>query len=444
MRATSRTLILMLAAALVLSLAGTVFAAEKVKLKYTYWGSPLEKKAQEDMIKSFMEAYPHIEVQPIYIPSDYETKITAMIAAGDPPDVGQLNEGLALKWALEGAVLDIMPFIERDPEISLDSRLDVSWYLYDGGTKTVGTNLAVETIQLWYNKDIFDKAGIPYPPATPGEWTWDEFLQTAIALTVDRNGKHPGEAGFNPNNIQTYGIAFGTSTGVVLPFVWSNGGEWFNEDGTQTTINSPESVEAMQKLADLMHKYHVAPTPTQRQSFPAYNIMLQTQKVAMVIDGQWALLDLAPSRFEVGVAPLPIFKKPVCLELGAPNVIFKGTKHPEEAWLLYKWTTSADKVLPLIQGGLWMPLQTEYYTDPAKMDEWITDGVHPPEYKEAVIDYVLNHGRQSPAYYMKNWSEIERAISQGMANFWLGKESAQEAADRVAKEIAPLLQGKYN
>lgn len=443
-RLTKRVVVMAILVTFVLSLGAANILAQQVNLKYTYWGSPLEKTAQEEMIESFMEAYPHINVQPIYIPSDYVTRITAMVAAGDAPDVGQLGEGLALQWAEEGAVMDLVPFMEKDPDVSFESRLEATWYLFGGGEKTLGTNLAAETMQLFYNKDIFDAAGVAYPPSTPGEWTWDEFVETARALTVDRNGRHPGEEGFDGNAIQTFGVAFGTWWGPVLPFVWSNNGDWFNEDGTETLINAPESVEAMQALADLMHVERVAPTPTQSQNFPAFNILLQTRRVAMVVDGQWALLDLAPAPFNLGVAPLPVHKEPHALILGAPNVIFSQTQHPEEAWLLYKWTTTAESVMPLIQNGLWMPLQTEYYTDPEKMDIWLTDGVHPPEYKEAVIDYALDYGRRSPTYYLRNWPEIDQAIGQGLSNFWLGREDAQTATDRIAAEIAPLMEGRYD
>ena len=109
------------------------------------------------MLKDFMEAYPHIEVEGIHIPSDYTTKITAMVAAGEAPDVGQLDEGLAMQWAEEGAVLDLMPFIDKDPDVSIESRLPMTWYWYDGGQKTMGPNLAVEVIVLFYNKDISTK-----------------------------------------------------------------------------------------------------------------------------------------------------------------------------------------------------------------------------------------------------------------------------------------------
>ena len=80
-----------------------------------------------------------------------------------------------------------------------------------------------------------------------------------------------------------------------------------------------------------------------------------------------------PSPGSIWVLPYPKLKEPVCLELGAPNVIFSGTKHPQEAWLLYKWSTSSSKVMPLIQAGLWMPLGMEYYTEPEKINEWLTE-----------------------------------------------------------------------
>lgn len=443
----NRSMSIVLISALLLTVLFTsiTYAAEEVTITYTYWGSALEREAQLQMARDFEKAHPNIKVKAIHIPANYEEKINAMVAAGNPPDVAQLAEGTALEWAEKGVVLDIMPLIEKDPDVRIEDRLPVTWYWYGKGKKTIGTNLAAEVMLLWYNKDIFDKAGVAYPPSSPDKpWTWDQFVEAARKLTTDRKGKHPGDPEFDPKNIKTYGVAFGTWWGPILPFVRSNGGDFFNEEGTAPMIDQPESVHAIQSLADLIYKHHVAPTPTQLSTFPAFNILLQTQQVAMVIDGQWALLDLAKSRFKLGVAPLPIFKKPVCLELGAPNVIFSATKHPKEAWEFYKWCTDAERVLPLIKGGLWMPLQTKWYTDPNLLKRWITAGVHPPEYKEAVVDYVLKYASRAPSYYLRNWPKIDTAIYQGLSKVFLGQETAETACKRIAKEIKPLLKGSYD
>jgi len=138
----------------------SAWAEEKVKLTYMFWGSPLERDVQFKMCLDFEKAYPNIEVKAIYTPANYQEKISAMVAAGTPPDVSQLGEGPALTWARMGVVMDLIPFMEEDPEVSIESRLPVTWYWYDKGKKTLGTNLAAEVMLLWYNKDLFDQAGV--------------------------------------------------------------------------------------------------------------------------------------------------------------------------------------------------------------------------------------------------------------------------------------------
>jgi len=70
-----------------------------ITLTYMYWGSPLERKVQENMLKAFEKAYPGIKVKAIHVPSNYDEKISAMLAGGNPPHVAQLGEGLAFEWA---------------------------------------------------------------------------------------------------------------------------------------------------------------------------------------------------------------------------------------------------------------------------------------------------------------------------------------------------------
>ena len=114
---------------------------------------------------------------------------------------------------------------------------------------------------IWYNKDIFDENNVPYPPSDPKEWTWDLFLETAIQLTTDRNGKHPNEEGFDPQKIETYGAEVSNWFADILPIIWSNGGDIADETGTKPLIGEKEAIEAVQLIADLIHVHHVTPTP---------------------------------------------------------------------------------------------------------------------------------------------------------------------------------------
>ncbi len=443
-----------------LALSGFTWAFSKtMELTFMYWGSPEERVVVEGMLKEFEEAYqdifPGIEVKALHVPANYDEKIASMVAGGMPPHVAYVSEGQVLEWAEEGVVLDILPLIEKDPDpsVQIENRIPETWYWYDGGKKTIGTNAAVEVMLTWYNKDIFDENNVPYPPSDPKEWTWDLFLETAIQLTTDRNGKHPNEEGFDRNKIKTFGVMVSGSLNNVLPIIWSNGGDIVDETGTKPLIGEKEAIEAVQLISDLIHVHHVAPTPSQTAGLPASYVALQTKQVAMVLDGQWALLDLGKmskeGRLNLGVAPCPYIKEPVCLELGSPAAIFTDAVKDdpevlEATWELYKWTTDSEKVLPLIQSGLWMPLQIWWYTEEEYLEKWLTPGIHPPEYKEAVIDYLLEYGRRSPAYYLRDWFLIYDIFYQEMDGVFSGRLTAEEACKNVAEKIEPHLKGRYD
>ena len=409
-----------------------VFADDNtVMLTFAHWGSPLEKDALAQMCQDFEKAHPNIMVNVLFTPVNYDERLSAMVAGGIAPDVSFCHEGPAFKWAYDGVVMDLKPFIDKDPEASLDSRISMSWYWFDKGKKILGASIAGEIMVLFYNKDLFDEFGVSYPPSDPDKaWTWDQFFDAAKKLTRVGKGQ------------KTFGVTFGTWPGPILPLLRSNGGEFLNSDATAPLVESPESVEVLQKLADLMNVYHVAPTPTDLESSRALNISMQSKQVAMGIDGQWMLLDLAKAGFRLGIAPIPVFKKPVSLWISAPLVIFSSTKHPKEAWELSKWIQNVQNSLPVHRSGLWMPLQTRWYKDPGLLAKWIDPKTHPPEYKQAVVDYLLKYQSQYPSFYIENWDEIQRVIIQDLSNLWLGKEDAKTAAHKMAADLKPLLKGR--
>jgi multiple sugar transport system substrate-binding protein len=169
---------------------------------------------------------------------------------------------------------------------------------------------------------------------------------------------------------------------------------------------------------------------------------MQSRQVAMAVDGQWSLLDLANAGFRVGVAPLPVFKKPVALFLGAPLVVFSSTKHPKEAWELSKWIQSVQNSLPNYRNGLWMPIQTKWYKDQDLLSKWVNSDAHPPEYRQAVAEYLVKYGSQYPSFYLNDWDDIQRVIIQDLSDLWLGKEDAKTAAGKMAADLKPLLKGR--
>ena len=174
-------------------------------------------------------------------------------------------------------------------------------------------------------------------------------------------------------------------------------------------FNQPAAVEALQAIQDLIYVHHVAPTPAQSEALPSASVMMQSGKVAMAINGHWAVLDYSQLEFAWGMGVLPPYhQEPATILLGSPTVIYAATEHPDEAFTFYKFHNDPTQV-DLYAKGLWMPLQLEYYTNPAKTAEWLDaiPGVYPPEARGVLVDYTLNHTpRQPPAYWLKNANQI--------------------------------------
>jgi multiple sugar transport system substrate-binding protein len=417
-----------------------------IKLKFTYWGSEMEKVAIDGMVAAFEMQNADIDVEAIQIPyEEYLARITAMMKQGESPDVGYFPGLQAPLWAQEGKLLDLTQLVQTDSLFS--SALPETRYYY-GGRRIAGLNTAVEVTLLFYNKDLFDKAGVPYPPSDPAQaWTWDQFVDAAKKLTVDNTGKHPGEDGFDAERISKYGAAFDKSYEgwTFYPFVFSNGGQVVNEDGTRLLLDSPEAAEAMQDLADLMWVDHVTPIPQQDSSLPGYVTMLQTGNLAMHISGQWSLLDYASVKdLKFGVAVLPRLKTPVTVVLGSPTVIFADTKNKEAAIRFYKFHNNPEAV-DLFARGLWMPLQKIYYTEPDKMKFWLDNPAHPVDMRAAFTDYIVSYSTPLPSYYLRNYAEVlDKALRPAIDKIWNNETSAADALKQAVEDATPLMQGRWD
>jgi multiple sugar transport system substrate-binding protein len=427
----------------------TTAAAKKdpVKLKFTYWGSPDEKKAIENATKKFTEKYPWITVDTIQIPNaDYNTKLTAMAASNDMPDTGYMTGDLGDTWSKEGRFVNLFEMLKKDGETKKEDFLDYVWYK-NSPDNAWGISTAGETFGLFYRKDLLEKAGVGAPPTkAENAWTWDQFVENAKKLTIDKNGKNAADPAFDPKSIKQYGVTFETWSEPLNNFIYSNGGDWISKDGKTFTLNQPESTEAIQKLADLINVYHVAPSPLAAKSMPAMNVALQSGIAAMAIGGQWMNLDLGNAKVNYDIGVLPKLKKDVVVALSGATVFFKESKHPDEAWMLFKWMSNPEGAIELYSGGLWMPTMKKWYTDPALVAKWVdaNPAAHPPGFKDAMMNNLLKNGVAGVTYYLKNQAKIISTVSSSLDEVWLGKKNAADALNAVAPKVQPEIQGRYD
>jgi len=417
---------------------------EDIRLRMTVWGAPDELAAYKVAIKRFEERFSHIKVDLQHIATDYDTKMTTMVAGNDVPDVAMMESGtIAFPLAEQGKLYNMQEFLDKDPDINFDSLVPNLLYSLEPG-HVIGIAPGPETFGLFYNEDIFKEAGIQPPPSKASEaWNWNEFVETAKLLTLDSKGRNATDPNFDPKNIKQYGINFPTWWGGFSNFIYSNGGDFVSADGLNFALNQPEAVEVFQNIADLINKHHLAPSPVQSKNIPATNVALQTKKVAMAIDGQWASTALAQSNFNYNVGVLPIMKKPMTTVVAGMFSIFKSTKYPQESWELIKYLVDPESSIDMITAGTWMPAYKSWYTESDLLSRW-TDNLpsRPSGYRDAIVEVLLNSSHQTPTGYVKNFSKLMDVVTPALDKVWLGQQTAQEAMDAISSKAQEQVKGR--
>jgi multiple sugar transport system substrate-binding protein len=411
-----------------------------VALQFMYWGSSFEQKAVEKMLAAYEDRAEGTSVEALYTPQEYETKINTLVASNRVPNVAYMDSGMAYRLADQGKLINFFPYLKKYPDLA--NRLPYTYYWY-GKNKLLGTQTANEVILLWYNKQTFTDAGVDVPPAEAASaWPWDTLVENADRLTLDQSGKRPSESGFNPKQVRQFGLSANFNNYGWYPLVRSNGGDFCDETGTKYVLNSPEAVEVFQNLQDLMYEHRVAPTPAQTgNNAPTTTVQLQTKRIAMAIDGQWVLLDMAQSDLDYGIGVLPKFVEPTTIGFAAASVAFTGD-HDDETVELYMFHNDP-RYVDLYKDGLWMPLEEKYYSEPEAIDSWTKNDSHPPEFRTAVVDYTLNNSVPMFDQRLKNIDAIAEVLTPAIQQIQTGKAKAQEVLDALQSKVEPLLEGWY-
>jgi multiple sugar transport system substrate-binding protein len=379
-----------------------------------------------------------------FIPySGYPTKIQTEFAAGTAPDFFYGLEDHTLTWGAQGALLNQIPY-RKELHASISDALPYSLWWNHGkvGSELFGQGTAVEDYFLYYNKNTLAQAGVSAPPSDAAHaWTWSQFVAVAKKLTMDRHGKHPGQSGFDARHIVRYGVTIGDAWGNLLPFVYSNGGTAFDSSYKHFTLNQPAAAAAVQAVADLSTKDHVAPTPNQTTS-GAGSLTLATGRVAMMVSGNWDVYFQQNPKvtYPMGIGVLPRFKQYATTAVGGPMVVWAHTKHPLEAVKMA--LCIAQNSQPLWKNGIWMPTIKSEYTESA-LKSWTTSSAHPSNYVQVAVN-TLKYAHDAPeiktAQFAPAWTDV---VGPALDNVFNGHTTAQSALDSIKSRVdAILAQGR--
>ena len=342
---------------------------------------------------------------------------------------------IAYPMAEQGLLVPLDSYVEASG-IDMSDYVAASCY-YDNDGNMISYAGNIELMCLFYNRDVFDAAGIEYPPTSPEDaWTWDEFVDVCKQLTKDANGLTPNDEGFDAENIVQYGVNPGVWWPVWGSFILSNGGSIVDADGN-FAMNQPEAVEALQKFCDLKLVDHVAPSVAASESLPAGDVALLTGTYAMVIDGQWNALTYAEAGVNFGMAPIPkMGDEVVSICTTAMFCIFEASEEKDAAWDLIQYLNDPAIDLTLFENGNRMPTSLDWLTSEDKLAQWVgEDNPARPEGYEGIIDMLINYSAAPLTGQIIGWPDMITLVDAAIEEVLYGNMSVQEAMDGVAADI---------
>lgn len=382
-----------------------------VHLTCGYWDPNMNGPSQQ-IAAAFQKANPDISVEMQQTPpAEYWTKLQTAVSAGGGPDIISMNGPNYQLYASNGMLAPLDEYISKDHvDLSPFSQGLRDVYKYKNAYYAMPFNFS--TIGLWYNKQLFDDAGVKYPDEN---WTWDDLKAAAQKLTNKSKG--------------VYGIP-ATSDPAYMPqeeyynTIYQAGGYIISPDGTKSGFDDPKTIEGLKFWTDLQAM----------GVSPSYQQMLDTNPSAMFISGkvamfyggpwrapQWAKANL--SHVDVTQLPKGTSQSRTCIH-GTAFAINAHSKHKDEAWEVIKSFTSKDGEEAWGATGILIPAYQ------GTQDVWLKSL---PQYNlKAYIDELQT---ALPYPVSKNTAVWQKDAESILSQAWAGKVDITTAAKQLAAKM---------
>ena len=379
--------------------------------------TPQKVRYGEHLANQYMEENPDAFVNLILTPDPYR-KLQVMIAGRTAPDVAWLGVG----WhQFAEALMPLDALAASEPTVQADDCFPRLWDAvhWQGSLRALPTSGQVGVI--FYNKDLFDEAGLVYPTA---EWTWDDMVRMAAALTRDFDGD---------GTIDQYGLQLGQV--YVVPFMLYDG-QIADPEWKTARLNTPVTCALLERYQALMYEDRVMPTPTTSQELGMLP-MFEAGRVAMHAASGYAIESFRKVQFDWDVVSFPWFKfegqRYRATGLWEEEfAVLWDTDVPDEAWRFARWCAGPDMVRWAALDGHIVPGRI----DVALSDAYLQSGRR-PENMRAFTDSLSFAVPVYPHPWFKRIGiEFEPVLNQ----YLMGTEGRRITAQVAAEQLQQILQ----
>lgn len=390
--------------------AATLDKDTKAELTYALW----DEKQQpfiEESIKEFNKEYPNIKITIALTPyKQYWTKLKTQADGGNLPDVFWMNGP------------NIKLYGSNDQLASLDD-LGIEWNnfpqslveLYSVNGTHYGVPKDFDTIALWYNSDLFKKAGVELPT---DDWTWEDLHKAA--KTISDNLKAEGVSGLVADMSGGQEAFYNTMV---------QAGGYILKDG-KSGYDDPKSIEGLKFWSDMVADGSMPSLKVMSDTSP--NDLFASSKAAMIYAGTWNTSKYAKEHANpaaLNLVQLPAGNQEGTIIHGLANVVAKTSKNPEAAGAFVKWLST--KEAAVIEGSAGVTLPAFNGTQ----DKFLSS--HPEWNLKAYTDGAKDHGVPYPVSNNTGaWANLEAEI---LTPGFSGEKPIDEVAKAMATKMNELL-----
>jgi multiple sugar transport system substrate-binding protein len=393
-------------------------------IKFMVFGDPAELEAYRTLVGTFEAANPAVDVELVEVPSmsEYRQRLGQDLAAGSPADIVLINYRNQSAFAAKGQLLPLTDRLRASRVLSQTDFYPEAFdgFLWRGEVMCVPQNQS--SLAVYLNLELFEEAGVALPGA---DWTWDDFLATAQALTKDTDGDGVTDQ---------YGLGTEASLMRLAPFIWQNGGEVVNNprEPSAMGVDSANAREAFEWFVELQTVHHVVPDAIAEEAEDSESRFLNG-RTAMFLQSRRIVPSVREVAFDWDVAPLPQRKEKADVLHADGYCLPSASQNPDAAWALIEYANSPEGQSVIARTGRTVPsneavANSEAYLDPSQ----------PPASAQVWLDAIPTI-RRFPLLMM--WPDIEEIANAEIERAFYGNATVDQAIEAMMTLTRPYFAG---
>ena len=395
-------------------------------VSFMVFGDLAELAAYQELVAAFEADQPGVDVELIHIPSlvDYRQRLGADFAAGAPADIVLINYRRYAALAAIGLLEPLGPYLRESALIDETDfyREAIEPFRWRGELMCIPQNLS--SLAVYYNKALFDAAGLPYPA---DDWTWDDFLATAKALTLDLDGD---------GRTDQYGLGTEATIFRVAPFIWQNGGELVDNplDPRRLGVDTTPAREAIGWFVDLQVVHGVVPDLVAETAEPSEDRFLNGRTALFLNSRRGVPTYRTIEGFDWDVAALPRHKEAAGILHSDAYCMPASVADKDLVWSFIEFANGPVGQEIITSSGRTVPSLREV----AESDAFL-DPAAKPANSRVFLD-TLPVIRPVPV--LKGWVDIEELASEEIERAFYGLASVDEAIAEMIRRTSPFFAGE--